>query len=122
MPFHSYKLELLNDRTQVCFINLNSQDVKKIRVSLNFQRTVNKTLKKTLTYGQKLFEMTLTIEEAQRNLNFEILSVYETLRKSRTYMVFAFLFKCVCFALYLAFSYIAIQKLYTTTSTHKNFV
>ena len=121
VPFHSYKLELLNDRTKVCFINLNSTDTKKIRVSLNFQRSSNKTLKKTLKYGQKLFEMTLVIEEAQKNLNIEILRIYETLRKSRMYFILSFLFKLGCLILYLAFSYIAIKKLYTT-STRKDWI
>ena len=105
----------------MCFINLNSTDTKKIRVSLNFQRNSNKTLKKTLKYGQKLFEMTLVIEEAQKNLNIEILKIYETLRKSRMYFIFSFLFKFGCLALYLALSYLAIQKLYMT-STRKDWI
>ena len=116
VPFHSYKLELLNERTQVCFVNLNSEDVKRVRVSLNFQRSANKTLKKTLGYGQKLFEMSLVIEQAQKNLNTEILRVYESIRRSRTFFGLSFAFKAVCLALYLAFSFLAIKKLYTGSS------
>ena len=121
-PFHSYKIELLNDRTQVCFVNLDIRDIKKIRVSLNFQETTSKGIKNIMKYGQKLFDFSLEIEEVMREINKKILKIHNVISSSRFYLILGFYFKMICFGLYLAFSLLYITRLYTNHSTNKEMI
>lgn len=112
-PFHSYKIELLNDRTQLCFINLDTTDPKTVQISFNFQKTKGKGLNKTMEYGQKLYEFSIKLEEFTKYVNYSVLSTYEAMGRSNNYLIFWMVVKFLVMALYLAFSFIAIKGLYS---------
>ena len=116
-PYQSYKIELLNERTQLCFINLDTADTKTVQISLNFQKTRGKGLSKTLQYGQKLYDFTIKLEEFTKYVNYSVLTTYESMKSSNRYLFFWVFVKFVVMGLYLAFSFLAIRNLYSGTMT-----
>lgn len=116
-PYQSYKIELLNERTQLCFINLDTADPKTVQISLNFQKTRGKGLSKTMQYGQKLYDFSISLEEFTRYVNYSVLSTYESMKSSNRYLFFWVFVKFIVMGLYLAFSFLAIRNLYSGTTT-----